>query len=163
MTSILKSAHVVHDVEEDRSYIEVLYSKYINDEGYKTFVDYLAAKPIGDWTKIVSKTQGVRYEKFIDTMIEKNVETRQKMAAIMLENIQGYMFNNIRTQIRVMNSVKILDPTFDPPYINKRCSWQREFVSTFCKEILPDVIERCTNVNRLERFFNVLKLIELEA
>jgi len=31
MTSILKSAHVIHDVEEDRSYIEVLYSKYVNE------------------------------------------------------------------------------------------------------------------------------------
>lgn len=162
MTSILKSAHVIHDVEEDRSYIEVLYSKYVNDEGYKTFVDYLDAAPIGDWTKLVSKTQGVRYEKFIDTMIEKNVETRQKMASIMLENVLSYAFSNIRTQIRVMNTVKILDPTFDPPYVNKRCSWQKEFVGTFCKEILPDVIERCTNVNRLERFFNVLRLIELE-
>lgn len=163
MTSILKSAHVVHDVEEDRSYIEILYSKYITDEGYKTFVDYLNAKPIGDWTKIVSRTQGVRYEKFIDTMIEKNIETQQKMATIMYENMLNYTFNTIHVQIRLMNTIKILDPTFNPPFINKRCSWQREFVNTFCKDILPDVIERCTNTSRLERFFNVLRLIELEV
>jgi len=163
MTSILKSAHVVHDVEEDRSYIEILYSKYITDEGYKTFVDYLNAKPIGDWTKIVSRTQGVRYEKFIDTMIEKNLETQQKMATIMYENMLNYTFNTIHVQIRLMNTIKILDPTFNPPFINKRCSWQREFVNTFCKDILPDVIERCTNTSRLERFFNVLRLIELEV
>lgn len=162
MTSILKSAHVVYDVDEDRSYIEILYSKYIDDEGYKTFVDYLNAKPIGEWTKIVSRTQCVRYEKFIDTMIEKNLETQQKMASIMFENVTNYMFKNIHTQIRLMNTVKILDPTFTPPFINKRCSWQREFVNTFCKDILPDIIERCTNSYRLERFFNVLKLIEIE-
>jgi len=162
MTSILKSAHVIYDVEEDRSYIEILYSKYISDEGYNTFIDYLDAKPIGEWTQIISKTRGVRYEKFIDTMIEKTVETRQKMASIMLENIMEYTFNTVSTQIRIMNSVKILDPTFTPPYVNKRCSWQMEFVGTFCKDILPDVIERCTNINRLERFFSVLKLIELE-
>jgi len=95
-------------------------------------------------------------------MIEKTTETRQKMASIMLENIMEYTFNTVSTQIRIMNSVKILDPTFTPPYVNKRCSWQMEFVGTFCKDILPDVIERCTNINRLERFFSVLKLIELE-
>jgi len=162
MTSVLKSAHVVHDVEDESSYIEVIYSKLIPDEGYKTFCDYLKADPIGDWTKIVARDNGVRYEKFIDTMIEKNLETRQKMAAIMLDNVLNNVFTNIRTQIRLMNTVKILDPTFEPPFINKRCTWQREFVTTFCKEILPDVVERCIHVARLERFFNVLKLIELE-
>jgi hypothetical protein len=139
-----------------------MYSKYVPDEGYKTFVDYLKAEPIGDWNKIVSKKESVRYEKFIDTMIEKNLETRQKMAMIMLENVKSDMFMDIKTQIRIMNTVKILDPTFEPPFINRRCSWQKQLVRDFCQDILPDIVERCTNEKRLERFFNVLKLIELE-
>jgi hypothetical protein len=162
MTSLLKSAHVVHDVDENKTFIEIMYSKYVPDEGYKTFVDYLNAQPIGDWTKIVSKKETVRYEKFLDTMIEKNLETRQKMALIMLENITGDMFIDIKTQIRIMNTIKILDPTFDPPFVNRRCSWQKQFVRDFCKDILPDVVERCTNEKRLDRFFSVLRLIELE-
>src|SRR6056300_582385 len=162
MTSLLKSAHVVHDVEKDASYIEIMYSKYVPDEGYKTFVDYIRANPIGDWTKIISKKEAVRYEKFIDTMIEKNLETRQKMALHIFENVRGDLFMDIRTQIRIMNNVKILDPTFEPPFINRRCSWQKQFVRDFCQDILPDIVEHCTNEKRLERFFNVLKLIELE-
>ena len=162
MTTVLKSAHVVYDVEDDTSYIETMYSKLVPDEGYKTFCDYLRADPVGEWTKIIAKDNGVRYEKFIDTMIEKNLETRQKMASIMLDNILNNVFSNIRTQIRLMNTVKIIDHTFEPPFINKRCTWQREFVATFCKEIQPDIVERCINLSRLERFFNVLKLIELE-
>jgi hypothetical protein len=162
MTSLLKSAHVVHDVDENKTFIEIMYSKYVPDEGYKTFVDYLNAQPIGDWTKIVSKKETVRYEKFLDTMIEKNLETRQKMALIMLENITGDMFVDIKTQIRIMNTIKILDPTFDPPFVNRRCSWQKQFVRDFCQDILPDVVERCTNEKRLDRFFSVLRLIELE-
>ena len=162
MTSLLKSAHVVHDVDENKTFIEIMYSKYVPDEGYKTFVDYLNAQPIGDWTKIVSKKETVRYEKFLDTMIEKNLETRQKMALIMLENIAGDMFIDIKTQIRIMNTIKILDPTFDPPFVNRRCSWQKQFVRDFCQDILPDVVERCTNEKRLDRFFSVLRLIELE-
>jgi len=162
MTSLLKSAHVVHDVDENKTFIEIMYSKYVPDEGYKTFVDYLNAQPIGDWTKIVSKKETVRYEKFLDTMIEKNLETRQKMALIMLENVTGDMFVDIKTQIRIMNTIKILDPTFEPPFINRRCSWQKQFVRDFCQDILPDVVERCTNEKRLDRFFSVLRLIELE-
>ena len=162
MTSLLKSAHVVHDVDENKTFIEIMYSKYVPDEGYKTFVDYLNAQPIGDWTKIVSKKETVRYEKFLDTMIEKNLETRQKMALIMLENIAGDMFIDIKTQIRIMNTIKILDPTFEPPFVNRRCSWQKQFVRDFCQDILPDVVERCTNEKRLDRFFSVLRLIELE-
>jgi len=162
MTSLLKSAHVVHDVDENKTFIEIMYSKYVPDEGYKTFVDYLNAQPIGDWTKIVSKKETVRYEKFLDTMIEKNLETRQKMALIMLENVTGDMFVDIKTQIRIMNTIKILDPTFEPPFVNRRCSWQKQFVRDFCQDILPDVVERCTNEKRLDRFFSVLRLIELE-
>lgn len=162
MTSLLKSAHVVHDVDENKTFIEIMYSKYVPDEGYKTFVDYLNAQPIGDWTKIVSQKETVRYEKFLDTMIEKNLETRQKMALIMLENVTGDMFVDIKTQIRIMNTIKILDPTFEPPFVNRRCSWQKQFVRDFCQDILPDVVERCTNEKRLDRFFSVLRLIELE-
>ena len=51
MTAVLKSAHVVYDVEDDISYIETMYSKLVPDEGYKTFCDYLRANPVGEWTK----------------------------------------------------------------------------------------------------------------
>ena len=62
-----------------------------------------------------------------------------------------------------MNSVKIIDPTFSPPYINKSCSWQKRMVRDFCSITLPKVINTCTNDTKLELMFKVLQLIESES
>src|SRR6056300_596608 len=110
MSSFLKRALVVHDVESDLAYVEINYLKYVAWRGYVDFVDYL----------------------------------------------------NTRTYIRVMNAVKIIDPTFTPPFINKKSAWQRKYVEDFCCQILPDVIERTMSMKNLSRLFNVLKLIELQ-
>ena len=59
-----------------------------------------------------------------------------------------------------MNSIKILDPTFSPPYINKKCSWQKKLVREICLDILPDVIKTSTNKLKLEKLFRTLQLIE---
>ncbi len=62
-----------------------------------------------------------------------------------------------------MNAVKILDPTFSPPVINMRCSWQKNFIKQMCVEQLPIIIDTCVNDLRLEKFFRVLQLIEAES
>ena len=36
--------------------------------------------------------------------------------------------NNTRSVVRIMNAVKILDPTFSPPVINMHCAWQKRFI-----------------------------------
>ena len=160
MSSFLKRALVVHDVESDLSYVEINYLKYVPGRGYIDFVDYLNTKSRGDWSEIVSRKQSIQYENFLETMVEPTRETRVKMATIALENIL-YGNVDIKTYIRVMNTVKILDPSFIPPIINKKSPWQRKYVEDFCKETLPDIIERTSSMKRLQRIFSVLKLIEL--
>jgi len=70
---------------------------------------------------------------------------------------------NIHSLIRIMNSIKILDPTFVPPIINKTCSWQKKLVKNICMDILPNIIETSTNKVTLDRLFRTLQLIESDT
>jgi len=149
----------VYDVESDLEYVEIEHERFVRGKGYNTYRDYINTKPLADWVKITSKTQSIPYEKFLDTMCEKTLEVRQKMAELALENILADR-RNIHTYIRVAHASKILDPTFQPPRINIESAWQKDFIRKFCEDTLADLIQRTTDESRLEYFFNVLCNIE---
>jgi hypothetical protein len=156
MYSFLRSAKVVHDVESDLGYIEIQY-----DKGYRTFMDYINAEPLGDWFHIQSEERGIRYDKFLETMVSKTLEVQQRLAELALDNI----FATDRTDriyIRIAHAVKILDPTFQPPRVNMESAWQMEFIKKFCKRTVPEAIQTCTNASRLTHFFNILCVLYLE-
>lgn len=159
MSSFIKSALAVYDVESDLEYVEIEHERFVRGKGYNTYRDYINTKPLADWVKITSKTQSIPYEKFLDTMCEKTLEVRQKMAELALENILSDK-RDIHTYIRTAHASKILDPTFQPPWINIKSAWQREFIRKFCEDTLTDLIQRTTEESRLEHFFNVLCNIE---
>jgi len=48
--------------------------------------------------------------------------------------------NNIYSILRIMNTSKILDPTFIPPYINVKHAWQRKFARCVCETTIPYII-----------------------
>lgn len=155
MTSFLKSAKAVHDVESDLAYIEIQYEK-----GYRTFTDYINAEPLGDWMHIQSEESDIRYDKFLDTMVSRTLEVQQRLAELALENVL-LCEQDDRTYVRIAHAVKILDPTFQPPRINMESAWQMEFIKKFCKKTLPEVIQECTNASRLTHFFNILCVLQL--
>ena len=159
MTSFLKSAKSVYDVESELQYVEIVYEKYVPGKGYDTYVDYINTEPLADWITLTSKKQSIPYEKFLDTMVEKTLEVRQKMAELALENILAEK-RDIHTTIRVAHASTILDPTFQPPWINIKSAWQREYIEKFCEDTLADLIHHSLNESRLEYFFNVLRNIE---
>lgn len=158
MSSFLKSAKAVYDVDSDLDYVTIKYERYVKEKGYATYVDYIHTKPLADWTYLKSNTQSIPYEKFLDTMCEKTLEVRQKMAEIALQNILADK-QKIHTYIRTAYASKILDPSFQPPWINTESAWQREFIRKFCSDTLADLIQRCEDESRLEYFFNVLSNI----
>jgi hypothetical protein len=159
MTSFIKSAKAVYDVESKLEYVEITYERFVRGKGYETYVDYINTRPLADWVVLTSKTQSIPYEKFLDTMCEKTLEVRQKMAELALENILADK-RSIHTYIRMTHATTILDPTFQPPWINVKSAWQREFVRKFCEDTLMDLVQRCTDESRLEYFFTVLCSIE---
>src|SRR6056300_1153202 len=159
MSSFLKSAKAVYDVDSDLDYVAIRYERFVKGKGYATYVDYIHTKPLADWTYLRSQTQSIPYEKFLDTMCEKTLEVRQKMAELALENIVADK-QHINTYIRTAHASTILDPTFQPPWINMKSAWQREFIKKFCEDTLLDLIQRSTDESRLDYFFSVLCSIE---
>jgi len=155
MTSFLKTAKHVYDVESKLDYVAITYERFVRGKGYATYVDYIHTKPLANWTVLKSESQSIPYEKFLDTMCEKTLELRQKMAELALENIMADK-QSMHTFIRTAYASKILDPTFQPPWINTESAWQREFIKKFCMDTLTDLIQICEDESRLEHFFNVL-------
>jgi hypothetical protein len=162
MTSFVKSALVTTDIETGKTLVQIDYVKYTNGIGYENKQDLLETTPIGTWTEIKSISDTLRYEQFLDTMVHKTTETRRKMALVELESVLCEN-NNTRSIVRTMNAIKILDPTFSPPVINMRCSWQKRFIKDICSQQMPEIISTCTSDLRLEKLFRVLQLIEAES
>lgn len=160
MTSFIKSANAVYDIDSGLDYIEIEYERFVKGKGYMTYMDYINTRPLAEWTVLKSKTQSIPYEKFLDTMCEKTLEVRQKMAELAVENIIANK-QTVQTYIRVAHASKILDPTFQPPHINVKSAWQREFIKKFCEDTLLDLIQRTDNISRLEYFFSVVHNIGL--
>jgi hypothetical protein len=162
MSSFVKSATVSHDIDTNSDIIDIEYVRYKAGIGYQHVREHFNTTPIGDWKHIKVVSETLRYEQFLDTMVQKTTEIRRKMALVELESALCEN-NNTRSVVRIMNAVKILDPTFSPPVINMKCSWQKKFVKSICVEQLPHIIETSTNDLRLEKFFRVLQLIEAES
>jgi hypothetical protein len=161
MTSFVKSAKHVFDVECDLSYVEIVYDRFVKGEGYTAFTDYINTEPLADWTALMSEKRTIPYDKFLDAMVKPTLEVRQRMAELALENFLSYIQDN-RSYVRVVHAIRILDPTFQPPRVNMESAWQMEFVKNVCEEYVLNAIELCTKKSRLKYFFNVLKIIELE-
>jgi hypothetical protein len=165
MTTFLKSAKQIIQIEENETIVEIKYDKYLEGFGFETFTDYFKTTLSGTSNKFVVSNSNdqkpIRYEQFLDTMVNKTTDTRRKMISVQLENVLCEN-KNTHSLIRIMNTVKILDPTFIPPYINVTCSWQKRMVREFCLTTFPKVINSCTSDHRLDVGFRVLQLIESE-
>lgn len=161
MPSFIKEGRVFKDEETGDSKIELKYMRYVDGEGYVDCCALFDAEPIGKWEYYVSKSISKRYEDFLLERVDKTIEVVRAMNLIELENVlcENHDINSI---IRIMNSIKVLDNTFYPPYINKSKRWQRNFVRAICESTLPYMISRCTNQTKLEVLFTVLKQIEEE-
>jgi len=71
-------------------------------------------EPLADWVTLESKKQSIPYEKFLDTMVKKTVEVRQRLIELALDTILSYERSE-KTYMRIAHAVKIIDPTFQPP------------------------------------------------
>jgi len=76
MTSFVKSAKHIIDIDSDLSYVEIVYDRYISGQGYTTFTDYINTEPRADWSAIMSEKHAIPYDKFLDTMVKDTLEVR---------------------------------------------------------------------------------------
>ena len=161
MTAFVKTCQQFVDIDSNNYIIEVNYTKYTEGIGIRSYTDEIKTKLLGNADFLDFKNDIMKYEDFLDIMIEKTIETMRKMVLIELDNVM-LENKNINLFIRIMNTIKILDPTFIPPVINKMCSWQKRYVIETCKKTLPQIIKTSTSKYRLNKMFKILKLIEKE-
>jgi hypothetical protein len=163
MTSFIKRARQFINVENNQCEIEINYDKYIDGFGYEKFKDSFVTSLISSSNiyHIEGNKKSIRYEQFLDTMVIKTTETLRRSVLVQLDNVMC-LNRNIYSLIRIMNTVKIIDPTFIPPIINVTCSWQKRMVREFCLTTLPIIVNDATNQYKLQRLFRVLQLIEEE-
>lgn len=156
MPAFLRKATSTYHVEDELQYVQIEYEKFVEGKGYQLFVDHLITEPLADWIEFKAKKHAISYVNFLDTMVDKTFEVRQKMAELALEEALESSDN----YVRIAHTAKILDSTFQPPRINIKSVWQKEFIKKFCYDTLPDLIERTYNISRLEYFFNVVSNIQ---
>ena len=161
MTSFIKSAKHVHDIDSDLSYVEIIYDRYRVNKGYETYTDYINTEPLANWTLLESAKHSISYEKFLDVMLKKTIEVRQRVAELIIDNLMSYEQPK-RVYVRLVHAIKIIDPTFQPPRINIESAWQMELMKKISKRFIPYAIQECVDESRLEYFFNVVKTIDRE-
>jgi len=55
MSSFIKSAKAVYDIESDLEYVEIVHERFVRGKGYETYIDYINTKPLADWIILKSK------------------------------------------------------------------------------------------------------------
>jgi hypothetical protein len=144
------------DVQSQTDAVEIEFTEYSKKKGWRTYVDLVETYPEGDWTEInFGPDNYVPYEDFLNTMVHKNVGVCRKIAKLSLDNVST---KNPRRLFRIMNAIKILDPTFQPPIINTDCAWQLNLLRDIALDTSYQVIATCINKKRLKRYFKVSRL-----
>ena len=156
MSSYMKSAKYVYDIHNQVDNVVITHTTWVPGTGWKDHTAYLTTKPEGNWNEIkFDSGTFTTYEDFLNTMVEKNLEVHRRIAKAALDTAI-YEDTN---KIKLMNCIKILDPTFVPPIINQKCGWQNELVEEIATITSARIIATCKNESRLDRYFRVLRVI----
>lgn len=147
-----------YDVECEQDVVEITTGRWRDGTGWVKHTDFIYTRSNGDWTELnFRRSECVGYVNFLNTMVQKNVEVLRKIALILTETVIND--GNWSTYVKLMNSLTILDPTFETPSINLKCRWQRELLETMCTEWTTMVISICYNPIRLGRYAKEIELL----
>jgi hypothetical protein len=113
---------------------------------------------VGDWYNLTFGQDQLKLHKFLDTMIIHDVETRRIQAMAVHEEIINYE-TDTDSKIDLMNAITILDKTFTPPTINKRCGWQRDLLDSIIFNYSTYVIQTCRSAKNLKEYFKYAKTV----
>lgn len=143
------------NVETNQNNVEIVYYKPNIDV---PFTDCFATAGKGDWNYMTFRPGEMSYENFVSSMLHPNVETMKASCSALLETILNDI-NNSNTYLRIINAIFYLDKYFKAPRVNMDIEWQYDFVTEFCNNTIPHIIDSCNDFNGLNKFFNILKLI----
>jgi hypothetical protein len=157
MSAYMCNATYTFDVNSQTDTVKMEYTVYQPGIGWKRHIDYVNTYPEAEWTELnFTATSSVKYIDFLNTMVYKNLEVARKIAKLSVDNVAT---SDPRKLIRIMNAIKVLDPTFTPPIINTDCTWQTELLEHRAMSTSYRIIATCKNKKRLQRYFRVLQLV----
>ena len=89
MTSFVRSAKELFNIENNQHEIEIKYDKYLEGFGFEKFKDHFATSLLGTESiySVPTNQKSIRYEQFLDTMVHKTTETIRKSVLVQLETI----------------------------------------------------------------------------
>jgi|TARA_B110000285_G_scaffold69389_1_gene79805 hypothetical protein len=161
MACYIREAHYAYYVEEGSHITEIVTEKFVPGIGMKQHREWLYnTAPTGNWTHLTFEPNQTRYDCFLDCMVKKTLDIRRRLCRLALDS-HDTDIAFFKTKIRLMNAIKILDPTFEPPVINRKCGWQNELLNEIYWTTSLRVIATCINEYRLERYFSVVRSIGL--
>ena len=150
-------ATYVFDVNSQLDIVEIEYTKYVHGNGWKTHKDWVYTYPEGDWVKLnFGDLSAVKYIDFLNSMVFKNLEVHRKIAKLSLDSVSK---KSPKKLLRLMNAIRILDPTFEPPEINTYSTWQMGLLKHIALGSSHEIISNCKNKKRIDRYFRVVQLI----
>lgn len=146
MKIVLKALYI-----SNQTHIEVNITEYIPGTLWETKTEFIHSSPKGNWNYLeFTNDEQVSFVKFLDLMVEENIEVlKLKIKLLLEENIQ----NNFR---EIVNALSMVDPTFIAPETNPRCHWQNQLLLDICNGSVYYVIATCKNRRRLKRFLNFM-------
>jgi hypothetical protein len=125
------------------------------------YTQYIYSVPIGWWTDLLfnKSFENVDQYKFMDTMMMKTDDVVRRMARLRLDQFLWETSLDYQGLIKVMNAMVLLDPTFNPPWINRRSKWQRELLHHIVYTESYRLVDTAQmNHRRFERFNDALHL-----
>jgi len=159
MSGYISSAKHVFD-ENNNGFIEIEYNKYIKStDSTRVVIDTIYTFPKGDWQNIsFSLNDYMSYHSFLKTMVYNTIEVTRKIAQLQLEYV---LENSYNKHVKLMNMICILDPTFTPPFLNLKCTWQRKLLWNLASDQSYNIISNCFNKRRLTSYTRELESISL--
>ena len=155
--AFVTKATYVFDVNSQSDIVEIEYTKYVHGNGWKKHKDWVYTYPEGDWTEITfGDLSPVKYVDFLNTMVFRNLEVHRKIATLSLDSVSK---KSPKKLLRLMNAIRILDPTFEPPEINTYSAWQMGLLNHIALGSSHEIIANCKNKKRINRYFRVVQLI----
>jgi hypothetical protein len=154
MENLVIQAKHVFDADSATDTIEIEYVLRVPGQGFVKYTDLVYSGPVGDWTELnFSVDDRLEYTKFLDTMVYKNLDVCRKLAILTLDQTTA-------KKTDIMKCLWYLDPTFEPPEFNMRCSWQRDLLDYIVGETSRQVILSCRNADRIERYVTALRFLQ---
>jgi len=141
--------------DSEQTTVKVTYTKHIPGIGWKEHTEYLDTTPSGGWYELeFGDDSTTTYYDFLNAMVIKNIDIKRRIAKLALDQA---LDNG--EYAKVMNTISVLDPTFEPPIFNERARWQRELMYKIASETSLVVVSTCYNEKNLEKYSKILMLM----